>query len=162
MFDIVKGQNRFISYFALSFVPVIVWMTSVLLKKKNPTVIRQDNSKTLLLPLIVITGCDTGLGYSIVMRYLNDEKHSEIFNYKKLFAPRKIGIIAFCLNPEGLGANSLIKQSFKSNRVKLFIRQLDLTDTHSIKSGVTFINDTLTQNVDENGIPNKTGRFKYG
>lgn len=144
-------------------------MTLVLSKRKNSAIV-PENGKTSatdagLIPLIAITGCDTGLGYSIVMRYLNglycDEERSKSFDYKQLFVPQKFAIVAFCLNPEGLGGNRLIEQSLKSSGVKLFVRQLDLTDVHSIKRSATFIVDLLTENVDENGTPNKTGRFKY-
>jgi len=138
---------------------------SILLKRKRRIRTLQDkNGNIIFIPLIVVTGCDTGLGYSIVMRYLNDEyrneKYNKIFSYKTI-VPKKIAIIAFCLNPKGSGASCLIKQSENSN-VKLFVKQLDLTDTDSIKKGVTFIVDLLTKNIDENGTPSETGYFRYG
>lgn len=178
IFNIIKTRNHYVlSGLAFSLVPIMAWITSVLLKRKNH-IIQENNGKILIIPLIIITGCDTGLGYSIVMRYLNDghcnENYNKIFNlltfnYKKIIVPKKIAIVAFCLNPKGFGPNCLIKQSLKSSKVKLFVRQLDLTDSDSIKKGVTFIVDLLEQDIDENGTPYKNGTpnetgccFKYG
>jgi len=178
IFNITKPRNHYVlSFLAFSLVPVMAWITSVLLKRKNH-IVQDNNGKILLIPLIVITGCDTGLGYSIAMRYLKDEHCNKnynklfnllMFNYKKIIIPKKIAIVAFCLNPEGFGPNCLIKQSLKNSKVKLFVRQLDLTDSDSIKNSVTFIVDLLEQNIDENGIPYENGTpneigscFKYG
>ncbi|XP_060844494.1 D-beta-hydroxybutyrate dehydrogenase, mitochondrial isoform X2 [Rhopalosiphum padi] len=117
-------------------------------------------------------GCDTGLGYSIVMRYLNGEhfnknqKKSKIhdllfFNNKVLIVPSRIAIVAFCLNPNSPGAKYLHQLSLKNNNIKLFVRQLDLTDTDSIKTGVNFINDLLQQNIDIIDSHDKTVCLKY-
>lgn len=178
IFQVIKVKNHIIhSGLALSLISVTAWMTiSVLLKRKNR---KNDNGQhytndTLIpIPLVVITGCDTGLGYSIVMKYLKDDHCTTCqnssyvynllgFNRKKLKIPSKIAIIAFCLNPNGPGAKCLIKLSFENRKIQLFVKQLDLTNSDSIKNGVMFITDLLQQNVDQNGKPNETGCFKYG
>lgn len=146
------------------------------IKKKSRKVDNSQpntNDKIIPIPLVVITGCDTGLGYSIVMKYLNEDHYTTNqnysylhnlpgFNHKKIIIPSKIAIVAFCLNPTGPGANCLIKQSLKNGKVRLFIKQLDLTNSNSIKSGVTFVTDLLQENFDENGKPSETGCFQYG
>jgi len=173
----VKNHSLIKSCLVISLVTVTTLITKVLRKKNK---IRQKGNaqqyisdKITSIPLIVITGCDTGLGYSIVMRYLNGEhfnknqKKSKIhdllfFNNKVLIVPSRIAIVAFCLNPNSPGAKYLHQLSLKNNNIKLFVRQLDLTDTDSIKTGVNFINDLLQQNIDIIDSHDKTVCLKYG
>ncbi|XP_060844492.1 D-beta-hydroxybutyrate dehydrogenase, mitochondrial isoform X1 [Rhopalosiphum padi] len=172
----VKNHSLIKSCLVISLVTVTTLITKVLRKKNK---IRQKGNaqqyisdKITSIPLIVITGCDTGLGYSIVMRYLNGEhfnknqKKSKIhdllfFNNKVLIVPSRIAIVAFCLNPNSPGAKYLHQLSLKNNNIKLFVRQLDLTDTDSIKTGVNFINDLLQQNIDIIDSHDKTVCLKY-
>jgi len=106
------------------------------------------------------------------MRYLKDvhanknQKDSKIYNFlffndKALIVPSRIAIVAFCMNPNGPGAKSLIQLSLKNNNIQLFVRQLDLTDSESIKTGVNFITDLLQQNIDQFGKHNETGHLKF-
>lgn len=100
--------------------------------------------------------------------YINEnQKNGKIhdflfFSNKSLIVPSRIAIVAFCLNPNSPGAKCLHQLSLKNNNIQLFVRQLDLTDTDSIKTGVNFINDLLQQNIDIIGSHNKTFSFKYG
>ncbi|XP_026817855.1 D-beta-hydroxybutyrate dehydrogenase, mitochondrial [Rhopalosiphum maidis] len=178
IFQIINMKNHYLikSCLVISLVTVTTLITKVL---RNKNKIRQKGNaqqyisdKITSIPLIVITGCDTGLGYSIVMRYLNGEhfnknqKKSKIhdllfFNNKVLIVPSKIAIVAFCLNPNSPGAKYLHQLSLKNNNIKLFVRQLDLTDTDSIKTGVNFINDLLQQNIDITDSHDKTVCLKY-
>jgi len=107
------------------------------------------------------------------MRYLkgehlnknqNDNKiYNMLFsNNKALLIPSRIAIVAFCLNPKSPGAKCLVQHSLKNNNIQLFVRQLDLTDTGSIKTSVTFVTDLLQQNVDIVGPHNETVVMKYG
>lgn len=137
-------------------------------KQSNKTYLHSTNNKIKRTPLIVITGCDTGLGYSIVMRYLNydycnkNQNHCKtinlpLFNSKKLIVPNKIAIVAFCLDPQGPGAKNLLQSSLTNSRVELFVRKLDLTDHKSIKIGTTFVNNLLERNMNEIGLHNAYG-----
>lgn len=157
----------------ISVVSVTVWKTISILSKKKTRKDQNKNDQIILIPLIVITGCDTGLGYSVVMRYLNDGHSNEnrttnriynllMFKRKQFIVPTKIAIVAFCLNPNGAGAKRLHQLSVDNNKIKLFVKQLDLTNTDSIKNCADFISDLLQQNVDENGALNENGCFKYG
>ncbi|XP_060858990.1 retinol dehydrogenase 5-like [Metopolophium dirhodum] len=177
IFPKVIVKNHIIqSVLVISLISVTTWMTKILRKKtkrrQNDSTQQYVNDKISSIPLIVITGCDTGLGYSIVMRYLKgihdnkNQKDSKIYNFlffnnKALIVPSRIAIVAFCLNPNGPGAKSLIQLSLKNNNIQLFVRQLDLTDSESIKTGVTFITDLLQQNIDQFGTHNETGRLKF-
>lgn len=174
---IIKDKNHYTirNCLVISMVSVVAWITkSVLLKKKIKTEqnnYNQQYENEKCIPLIVITGCDTGLGYSIVMKYLNGGHCIEnlnnvntynfpIFKSKKLIIPRHIAIVAFCLNPNGSGAKCLLQQSLENKNIHLFVRQLDLTDKDSIKNGVTFISNLLEQNV-EDIITSYEKGFKY-
>lgn len=175
---IIKDKNPYAiqSCLAISAVSVAAWMTKLVLFKKNKK--EQNNysqlyeNEKIITPLIVITGCDTGLGFSVVMRYLIDGHCNEnlnnvnsynfpIFKPKKPIIPSNFAIVAFCLNPNGFGAKCLHQQSLKSKNIQLFIRRLDLTDTDSIEDGVTFISDLLEQNIEENSTSNKKDCSKY-
>ena len=177
IFQIINVKNHYIiqSCLVISLITVTTWIT--ILRKKNK--IRHNNNaqkycndKINSIPLIVITGCDTGLGYSIVMRYLKGENFNKnqkdnkiynlLFNKKALIIPSRIAIVAFCLNPNSSGAKCLLQLSLKNNNIQLFVRQLDLTDTNSIKTGVTFVTDLLQQNFDIIGTHNETISLKYG
>lgn len=149
----------------------MVWRTVKTKNRKNNNGHRCTNDKILPIPLVIITGCDTGLGYSVVLRYLNEnhytmnQNYSYLynlpgFNYKKLIIPSKIAVVAFCLNPTGPGPNCLIKHSLKNKKIILFVKQLDLTNSNSIKNGVTFVTDLLQENYENNKL-SETGCFKY-
>lgn len=169
---IVKIKNLYAvrTYIFISVVSATVWITILILSKKN--IRREQNNKNQIkIPLIVITGCDTGLGYSVVTRYLNNGHNNKnqnpnriynLFKSKKLIVPHKIVIVAFCLNSNGSGAKRLHQLSINNNEIQLFIKQLDLTNKDSIKNGADFISDLLQRNVDENGILNEHGCYKYG
>lgn len=176
---VINDKNHFSirSCLAITMVSVAAWLTKlVLLKKKNNkeqnNYSQQYENEKITTPLIVVTGCDTGLGYSVVMRYLNgghcnenlNNVHSynfRIFKPKKLIIPSNFAIVAFCLNPNGVGAKCLLQQSLKSKNINLFIRRLDLTDKDSINDGVAFVSDLLEQNVEENRVNNEKDCFKY-
>lgn len=177
IFQILNVKNHYViqSCLAISLVTVTTWVTKILIKKirmrQNDNAQQCVNNKIISIPLIVITGCDTGLGYSIVMRYLKGEhinknqnvnKIYNIFNNKALIIPSRIAIVAFCLNPDSPGAKCLLQLSLKNTNIQLFVRQLDLTDTDSIKSGVRFVTDLLQTNVDINDSHNEDVFFKYG
>lgn len=170
-------KNHYViqSCLAISLVTVTTWVTKILRKKikirQNDNAQQCVNNKITSIPLIVITGCDTGLGYSIVMRYLkgehvnknqNDSKIYNIFNNKALIIPSRIAIVAFCLNPNSPGAKCLLQLSLENTNIQLFVKQLDLTDTDSIKTGVSFVTDLLQTNVDINYSHNEAVFFKYG
>lgn len=143
---------------------VIILMTSatvlititIILKRMTPI-----NSTDKLIPLVIISGCDTGLGYSLIMRYLNSngnqkkckENTSFVFNSNKL-VPNKFALIAFVLNPHGKGATHLIKQSLKNNKIELFVKELDLTNPDSIKNATIFVDKLLEKKLE-------TGHLKY-
>lgn len=167
---IVKMKNLDVvrTFVVVSVVSVTVWITVSILSKKNR---REQNKNDQIIPLIVITGCDTGLGYSVVMRYLNNghiyenqntNKIYNLFKRKTLIVPTKFAIVAFCLNPNGSGAKRLYQLSVDNNTIQLFIKKLDLSITDSIKNGANFISDLLQQKVNENGVLNENGCFKYG
>ncbi|VVC31073.1 NAD(P)-binding domain,Short-chain dehydrogenase/reductase SDR [Cinara cedri] len=160
IFKYIKVTNIIAQCCLITSISVTVAI-SVLLHKRNR---KKQNENITLTPLIVITGCDTGLGYSIVMRYLNgshspNQNYSKLFNglfnHNKLKIPSKIAIVAFCLNLNSTGAKYLFQKSINNTNIELFIRQLDLTDKNSIKNGVTFIIELLENNLDENGKHNK-------
>jgi len=169
IFKMVKVKNHYVvqSCLVLSFVVVTTWVTISIFKKKKNRKQQNYDDKIILTPLIVITGCDTGLGYSIVMRYLNDDhcnenknycqvyNHLSKFYFKKLTVPNKIAIVAFCLNPNSPGAKCLLQLSLKSNKIQLFVRKLDLTDSESIMNGVAFVKNLLEYDGIENKMPNK-------
>ncbi|XP_022178484.1 retinol dehydrogenase 7 [Myzus persicae] len=175
IFQIINVKNHYViqSCLVISLVTVTTWITAILRKKKKIRLNENVNNKIISIPLIVITGCDTGLGYSIVMRYLKGEHFSKnqnnskiyhnllFFNNKPLIIPNRIAIVAFCLNPNSPGAKCLLQLSVKYTNIKLFVRQLDLTDTDSIKAGVTFVTDLLQQNVDINWPHDEAVFFKY-
>ncbi|XP_003247453.1 retinol dehydrogenase 7 isoform X2 [Acyrthosiphon pisum] len=176
IFQIINVRNHYVihSCLAISLVTVTVWMTKILRKKKKRSHNAQQcvNNKIISIPLVIITGCDTGLGYSIVMRYLKGEhlnknqNNSKIYNMlfsnnKALLVPNKIAIIAFCLNTNSPGAKCLVQLSLENNNIQLFVRQLNLTDNDSIKTGVTFVTDLLQQNVDIIDQNNETVVSKY-
>jgi len=134
-------------------------------KQTNGTYLHSTKDEKKRTPLIVITGCDTGLGYSIVMRYLNydycnkNQNHcipinSSLFSSKQQLVPNKIAIVAFCLDPQGPGAKNLLQLSLTNSRVELFVRQLDLTDHESIKIGTAFVNNLLEHNMNEIDLHN--------
>lgn len=167
MHKMIKINNHSVikSCWIITLVSVTTLITIIFktLKKRQPTENDQNyrNNKLLPIPLIIITGCDTGLGYSIVMKYLNDDHYNKRQNYRKVFnfslfshkqivIPNKVAIVAFCLNPSGPGAKRLHKLSHENINVKLFIKQLDLTDTKSIKEAVHFVNDLLEHKINEN------------
>ncbi|KAE9523969.1 hypothetical protein AGLY_015616 [Aphis glycines] len=144
-----------------TYITVTTWITKIL--RKNNKIRQNSNARQFIsdkitsIPLIIITGCDTGLGYSIVMRYLKGNYINE--NQKNV--PNRIAIVAFCLNLNSPGAKCLHQLSLINNNIQLFVKQLDLTDTDSIKTGVNFINDLLQQNIDIIGSHNKTFCLKY-
>lgn len=78
------------------------------------------------IPLIVITGCDTGLGYSTVVRYMK----------KNVF--EKIAIVALCLNEKR--AKELIDQF---NNINLEAWSFDLRDSESINQTIVKINSLI-------------------
>lgn len=165
IFKYIKIKNHTFQSHLITYISVLVCMAiSVLLYKKNKKTqndndYHKENENNILTPLIVITGCDTGLGYSIVMRYLSGAHNSNqdnnkvcnfpLFNYNKLEIPSKIAIVAFCLNPNSIGVKCLFQKSLNNINIQLFIRQLDLTDKDSIKNGVIFITDLLKHNFEE-------------
>lgn len=171
---ISKMKNHYIiqGFLALSFVSVVIFV-SIALKKRNAKqqkkkYLHYKNNEIVLTPLVVITGCDTGLGYSIVMRYLTYDNCNEsqncsnvinlqIFNCKQI-VPKHFAIVAFCLNPQGPGAKKLLQVALTNKKIKLFIKQLDLTDRDSIKNGVNFVNALLEYNIIENEEHNKYGK----
>lgn len=178
IFTIIDIKNRYVqSCLVISLVSVTTWITKILKQKykirQNNIAQHNVNDKIISIPLIVITGCDTGLGYSIVMRYLKGEHSNKnqndskvfnlpFFNNKALIVPSRIAIVAFCLNPNGAGAKWLLQQSLKNNSVQLFVKQMDLTSTDSIKAGANFVTDLLQQNVNKNDTYNEIGCLKYG
>lgn len=167
VFKTITVQHRYFvhSCLVLSMVSITAWVTISMLfkrthRKQSNNKQQCSNNKIEPTPLIAITGCDTGLGYSIVMRYLNGEhcveNHSDnqVFNFsltnkRKLKLPSKIAIIAFCLDLNGPGAKHLLQQSLVKQHTKLFLRQLDLTDPDSIKQSVTYINDLVKGNLED-------------
>lgn len=178
-FQIINVKNHYViqSCLVISLVTVTIWLTTILRKKikksQNCNVQQCANNKIISIPLVVITGCDTGLGYSIVMRYLkgenfnNNQNYSNMYNMlfsnnKALLVPSRIAIVAFCLNPNSPGAKCLVQFSLKNNNIQLFVRQLDLTDTDSIKTGVTFVTNLLQQDVNIIGPHNEPVVSKYG
>jgi len=171
----INVRNHYViqSCLVISLVTVTIWITKILRKKINHNAQQCVNDKISSIPLVIITGCDTGLGYSIVMRYLKGEhlnknkNNSKIYNMlfsnnKALLVPNKIAIIAFCLNPNSPGAKRLVQLSLENSNIQLFVRQLNLTDNDSIKTGVTFVTDLLQQNVDTIDEHNETVVLKYG
>lgn len=163
---ISKMKNHYIiqGFLTLTFVSVVIFV-SIVFKKRNAKqqkkkYLHYKNNEIVVTPLIVITGCDTGLGYSIVMRYLTYDNCNESQNYSnvinlrifncKQIVPKHFAIVAFCLNPKGPGAKKLLQVALTNNKIKLFIRQLDLTDKDSIKNGVNFVNALLEYNINEN------------
>ena len=171
----INVRNHYVvqSCLVISLVTVTIWITKILRKKISHNAQQCVNDKISSIPLVIITGCDTGLGYSIVMRYLKGEhlnknqNNSKIYNMlfsnnKALLIPNKIAIIAFCLNPNSPGAKRLVQLSLENSNIQLFVRQLNLTDNDSIKTGVTFVTDLLQQNVDIIDEHNETVVLKYG
>lgn len=161
----MKNYGVLQSCLMISLVAFTAWLTSVFFQK-NKKREQNDNDKIMQTPLIIITGCDTGLGYSIVMRYLNNGHLDEnqyfhkifqfpMLSYKKNIIPKNIAIVAFCLNPSGSGAKRLLELSQKNSNIKLFVRHLDLTNADSITKGVTFVTNLLDQNFDENYTNNE-------
>lgn len=171
---ISKMKNHYIvqGFLTLTFVSVAIFVSIVLKKRKakqqNKKFLHYKNNEIVRTPLIVITGCDTGLGYSIVMRYLTYDNCNESQNYSnvinlqifncKQIVPKNFAIVAFCLNPQGSGAKKLLQAALTNKKIKLFIRQLDLTDKDSIKNGVNFVNTLLEYNVNEKEAHNKYGK----
>lgn len=179
LFKLVKVKNQCVvqSCLIISMVSIATWMTISTMLKKNRKKQNDSqciNSEIIPTPLVVITGCDTGLGYSIVMRYLNGENLNDnennyyismnflTNNHKKLIVPRNIAIVAFCLNPNGPGAKQLLQHSLKNTKIQLFIQQLDLTNAESIKKSVEFVNTLLKKNYDESDTATEIGYYKYG
>lgn len=175
LFKLVKAKSQCIiqNCLIISTVSVVTWMTiSAMLKRKNRNKLKDSqciNNETIPTPLIVITGCDSGLGYSIVMRYLNGEHlnvnqnnlmNLQTYNYNKLIIPYNIAIVAFCLNPNGPGAKRL--RSLKNSNIQLFVKKLDLTNIDSIKKSAEFVNTLLKKTFEESGNANKISYFKYG
>lgn len=144
---------------------IIILMTSatvlititIILRRMKPIY----NPTDKLIPLVIVSGCDTGLGYSIIMRYLNGngnqnnckENISSVFKSENLI-PNKFALVAFVLNPSGAGATHLIKQSLKNNKIELFVEKLDLTNSDSIKNATIFVDKLLEKKL-------KTGHLKY-
>lgn len=163
IFKYIKIKNNIVQsclITSISVVSILIVLYRKNRKKQNVNDYHNGNENNVSTPLIVVTGCDTGLGYSIVMKYLsgthnlhqNNNKvyNFPLFNHNKLTIPSKFAIIAFCLNPNGIGAKCLFQKSLNNTNIQLFIRQLDLTDKCSIENGVTFITDLLQQSYDEN------------
>lgn len=169
---ISKMKNHYIIQGFLTFVSVMAFLSFVLKKRntkqQNKKYLHYKNNETVPTPLIVITGCDTGLGYSIVMRYLTYDNCNESQNYNnvinlqmfncKQIVPKHFAIVAFCLNPQGPGAKKLLQLALTNHKIKLFVRQLDLTDKDSIKNGVDFVNALLEYNINENEAHDKYGK----
>jgi len=175
IFQTINVRSHYViqSCLVISLVTVTIWITKILRKKISYNAQQFISDKKNSIPLVIITGCDTGLGYSIVMRYLKGEhlnknqNNSKIYNMlfsnnKSLLIPNKIAIIAFCLNLNSPGAKCLVQLSLENNNIQLFVRQLNLTDNDSIKTGVTFVTDLLQQNVDIIDQHNETIVLKYG
>jgi len=175
IFQILNVKNHYViqSCLAISLVTVTTWIAKILRKKikirQNDNAQQCVNNDIMLIPLIVITGCDTGLGYSIVMRYLknehknqNNSKIYDVFNNKALIIPSRIAIVAFCLNPISPGAKYLRQLSYKNTNITLFVRKLDLTDTDSIEDGVYFVKRLFqTMRLSDDGLyPVKFGMYK--
>lgn len=180
IFKTIKAQHPMPvnSFLVISGVSLATWTIHILLKRKSQR--KQydnnqscfNNDKTIkTLPLVVITGCDTGLGYSVVTRYLsykwcskcqnNNKMISSIFGCNHLIIPSEMAIIAFCLNPDGPGAKRLKQESRHNKNIKFFVEKLDLTDEESIEKAVKFLVDLVNRNPDENNAHNEKSQFKY-
>lgn len=69
IFQIINVKNHYLikSCLVISLVTVTTWITKVL--RKNNKIRQNDNAQQFIsdkitsIPLIIITGCDTGLGY---------------------------------------------------------------------------------------------------
>lgn len=160
IFRYIEVKNNIVQSCLITSISVVSILILLYRKKRNVNDYHNGNENNVSTPLIVVTGCDTGLGYSIVMKYLsgthdfhknnNQVYNFPLFDHEKLTIPSKIAIIAFCLNPNGVGAKCLLQKSLNNTNIQLFIRQLDLTDKYSIKNGVTYITDLLQHSNDEN------------
>ncbi|XP_050531257.1 11-beta-hydroxysteroid dehydrogenase type 2 isoform X2 [Daktulosphaira vitifoliae] len=104
---------------------------------------RRRPIKDLRIPLIVITGCDTGLGYSTVVRYTNKN------------ISRKIAIIALCLNEKQA---KHLTDLF--NNINLEAWSFDLRDSKSIKQTVTRIKSLIvSKNYKLHAVVNNAARM---
>lgn len=97
-------------------VAVIAALTTVLILRKimKPRQTQRQLDSNREKRLVVITGCDTGLGYSMAVWALR-------LGYK---------VLAGCLNENGEGATNL-RQQFQSSA---FVVGLDVTDRNSLKN----------------------------